>query len=72
MEEKKPICCSNPELGHLDDKSSKSLRNFVVWFLVVFIIGIVLLFTFKDFGPVKHLFMSPQEMKQHTNPKGGK
>jgi len=68
MVEKNKHCCSNPELGHLDEKSSKSLRNFAVWFIVIFVIGIVLLFTFKDFGPVKHLFMSPQEMKQHTRP----
>lgn len=71
MEEKKPTCCSNPELGHLDEKSSRSLGRFIAWFLVGFIILVSLMLVFRDAPVVRHLFMSPDQMKEHTINKGG-
>lgn len=65
MKEKGKSCCSNPPEVQMDEKARRSIRNFIIGFILVLILGGILIYIFREAPVIRHLYMSPQQMQEH-------
>jgi hypothetical protein len=67
VSEKDKNCCSNPHEVQLDEKSLSALKKFAVYFVLVLVVVVALLYVFREAPGIRHLYMSPQQMREHFN-----
>jgi hypothetical protein len=67
-EDQDKSCCTNPPEAKFDEASKKALVKFFIWLVLIVAIISAILFSIRntDFG--RHFFMSPEEMREHSQP----
>lgn len=66
MNDKDKSCCTNPPQPKFDEEARRALRNFVIGFILVLVLGGVLIYILREAPIIRHLYMSPQEMEEHS------